>query len=41
MNPVFVVDVAGSYIVQLIVNDGTSNSDPDTVIDFHGKLIRR
>ena len=32
VNPVFVVDVAGSYIVQLIVNDGTSNSDPDTVI---------
>ena len=32
VNPVFVVDVAGSYIVQLIVNDGTSNSNPDTVI---------
>ena len=26
------IDVAGSYIVQLIVNDGTGNSDPDTVI---------
>ena len=32
VNPTFVVDVAGSYIVQLIVNDGTINSQPDTVI---------
>jgi hypothetical protein len=27
-----VVDVAGSYVVQLIVNDGTTGSQPDTVI---------
>ncbi len=32
VNPTFVVDVVGSYIVQLIVNDGTVNSQPDTVI---------
>ena len=32
VNPTFVVDVAGSYIVQLIVNDGTNDSQPDTVI---------
>ncbi len=29
--PTFKVDVAGTYIVQLIVNDGTDNSTPDTV----------
>jgi VCBS repeat-containing protein len=29
--PSFVGDVAGSYVVQLIVNDGTANSQPDTV----------
>ena len=28
----FVVDAAGEYIVQLIVNDGTVDSDPDTVV---------
>jgi len=32
VNPVFVVDVAGSYIVQLVVNDGITNSQPATVI---------
>ncbi len=32
VNPAFVVDVAGSYILQLIVNDGITNSQPDTVI---------
>ena len=31
VNPTFVVDVRGSYVVQLIVNDGTVNSTPDTV----------
>lgn len=31
VNPAFVVDVAGTYVVQLIVNDGTVDSDPDTV----------
>jgi hypothetical protein len=32
VNPSFVVDVAGTYVVQLIVHDGTSSSAPDTVI---------
>ena len=27
----FVADIPGDYVVQLIVNDGTVNSDPDTV----------
>ena len=31
VKPVFDVDVAGNYTVQLIVNDGTVNSAPDTV----------
>ena len=30
--PTFVADVAGTYIVQLIVNDGAVDSDPDTVV---------
>ena len=30
--PTFVADVAGQYIAQLIVNDGTVNSAPDTVV---------
>jgi hypothetical protein len=29
--PVFTVDAAGSYVLQLIVNDGSVNSQPDTV----------
>ena len=32
VTPTFVVDREGSYTVQLIVNDGTVNSAPDTVI---------
>lgn len=31
VNPHFVADKAGAYVVQLIVNDGTVSSDPDTV----------
>ena len=31
VKPTFVVDVTGTYTVQLIVNDGTVNSAPDTV----------
>ncbi|MCD4811316.1 putative Ig domain-containing protein [bacterium] len=31
VNPSFVVDVPGTYVVQLVVNDGTVDSDPDTV----------
>jgi hypothetical protein len=40
----FVPDAGGSYTVQLIVNDGTIDSDPVTinieVIDFHGTWER-
>jgi Ca2+-binding RTX toxin-like protein len=32
MSPVFGADVAGEYVVQLIVNDGMAGSAPDTVI---------
>jgi hypothetical protein len=32
VNPTFSVDVAGSYVVELIVNDGTANSTADTVV---------
>ena len=31
VNPTFTADVAGSYVIQLIVNDDIVNSDPDTV----------
>jgi hypothetical protein len=31
VNPTFVADKPGSYVVQLIVNDGVVNSAPDTV----------
>jgi hypothetical protein len=31
VNPSFVVDLFGDYVVQLIVNDGTVNSAPDTI----------
>ena len=31
VNPAFVADVAGSYVAQLIVNDGAIDSLPDTV----------
>jgi hypothetical protein len=31
VRPTFVVDAAGSYLVQLIVNDGSANSTPSTV----------
>ncbi len=31
-NPSFVADQPGTYVVQLIVNDGSENSAPDTVI---------
>ena len=30
-NPTFIVDLPGSYVVQLVVNDGTVDSRPDTV----------
>ncbi len=32
MNPTFTVDIAGDYVIQLIVSDVTSNSEPDSVI---------
>jgi hypothetical protein len=31
LSPTFTVDLAGDYVVQLIVNDGTVNSAPDSV----------
>ena len=31
VNPTFVVDASGVYVLQLIVNDGTSDSLPDTM----------
>ncbi|MFC1736536.1 PKD domain-containing protein [Candidatus Hydrogenedentota bacterium] len=31
VNPEFEVDVAGSYIIELVVNDGTVDSEPDSV----------
>jgi hypothetical protein len=31
-SPTFTVDCAGDYVVQLIVNDGTEDSAPDTVL---------
>ncbi len=38
VNPTFVADAAGSYTVQLIVNDGQANSPPDTVVVTTGNL---
>ena len=38
VQPTFVADVAGSYTVQLIVNDGQANSPPDTVLVTTGNL---
>jgi RHS repeat-associated protein len=32
VNPTFTIDKAGSYVVQLIVNDGHMNSAPDQVV---------
>ncbi len=32
VNPTFTADKAGTYVVSLIVNDGTVNSQPDTVV---------
>ena len=31
VNPTFLVDVPGTYVIQLIVNDGIANSSPDSV----------
>ncbi|MGH8547580.1 MAG: PKD domain-containing protein [Methylococcales bacterium] len=31
VNPVFTVDLAGSYVLELVVNDGLKNSAPDRV----------
>lgn len=38
VNPEFFLDVQGDYIIQLIVNDGTVDSAPDTVIVTAGNL---
>jgi len=32
VNPTFVIDLPGTYTVQLIINDGTVDSDPDSVV---------
>ena len=32
MNPTFVVDEVGEYVIQLIVNDGKIDSDPDLIM---------
>ncbi len=31
VSPTFTVDIAGNYVAQLVVNDGTANSAPDSV----------
>ena len=31
VNPTFIADVLGTYVLQLVVNDGTANSTPSTV----------
>lgn len=36
--PTFVIDVPGEYIAQLIVNDGTVDSAPDTVTSSTGNM---
>ena len=38
VSPTFVADVEGLYVAQLIVNDGTIDSAPDTVAVFAGDL---
>ncbi len=38
LQPGFTVDLPGTYVVQLIVNDGTLDSDPDTVTVSTGNL---
>ena len=38
VNPRFVLDVQGDYVIQLIVNDGTVDSQPDTVFVTVGNL---
>ena len=38
VQPTFVADVLGTYIVQLVVNDGTVNSTPSTVLITNGDV---
>jgi RHS repeat-associated protein len=38
VNPTFVADVLGTYVLQLIVNDGTQNSTPATVTITSGDV---
>jgi hypothetical protein len=40
VNPTFTPDVAGTYIAQLIVNDGTYNSSPSTVTITTGGILQ-
>lgn len=39
VGPTFVADLPGLYVAQLIVNDGTFNSTPDTVCIFVGNQL--
>jgi FtsP/CotA-like multicopper oxidase with cupredoxin domain len=39
VGPTFVADVAGDYVVQLVVNDGALDSDPDTVTITAGVAV--
>jgi len=39
VNPTFVVDVVGTYVIQLIVNDGTVDSDPDSLNVVTGNFL--
>jgi hypothetical protein len=32
IHPTFTIDRAGTYVVELIANDGTTDSDPDTIV---------
>ena len=32
VRPTFTADTAGTYVLQVIVNDGTLSSDPKTVV---------
>ena len=41
VGPTFVADVAGSYTVQLVVNDGTVNSAPATAVITTGVVANR
>lgn len=43
INPTFVADLPGNYVIQLIANDGTVDSAPDTVVasTFNSRPVAR